>query len=507
MKKRILIIATVVVSMFTSCMNIDVEPQNAVTFENYFKTEKDIQTFMNSIKSEYRFCMAQSANFSVNIDKGFYADSVSEWGFRQSRALDPFFVHSISNAANNWASFYTLITACNIMLENMDNAEFAPSLVDMYLSQTYFYRAHTYFWLAQNWGEVPLVLHSRKNEAKAKASINEVLDVVVSDALKAVEHLPWYKDLKDERGAASTSRELLTKEAAYSLLAYVYAWRASVNGETQLYKSAIDALTKVLSQEQYYELASSPEEVCTKVFEGGNHKESIFEVQMNWNDNSYRNQVTPAYFITGFPVNPSKKEGDIVDADAKIFNSTVDRMFPKGDLRREAYFYKTDEYRDEASLIFTKGFAYPYKYRYALVENSGTGAGRMIALGNMRVMFRVADLLLLRAECYVRDNQDALAIDDLNRVRSRSNATLYGVKPEPGDLRYTIFKEREKELLWESHRYFDVMRNGYYREISPAYGNLTPNDIKNGATYLPVVFGAFSDNALMTQNKYWLSRY
>ena len=41
------------------------------------------------------------------------------------------------------------------------------------------------------------------------------------------------------------------------------------------------------------------------------------------------------------------------------------------------------------------------------------------------------------------------AIEDLNTIRRRANAKLYSSSEYGGDLRYAIFKEREKELLME----------------------------------------------------------
>lgn len=66
-------------SVMTSCLDIDVMPQNAVTFENYFKTEKDIQTFMNTIKWNYRYAIVQSTNFSIQIEKGYYTDYIGDF--------------------------------------------------------------------------------------------------------------------------------------------------------------------------------------------------------------------------------------------------------------------------------------------------------------------------------------------------------------------------------------------------------------------------------------------
>ena len=36
---------------------------------------------------------------------------------------------------------------------------------------------------------------------------------------------------------------------------------------------------------------------------------------------------------------------------------------------------------------------------------------------------------------------------------------------------------------------------------------MTQADVDDGALYMPVGQGAFENNTLMTQNKYWLSRY
>ena len=65
------------------------------------------------------------------------------------------------------------------------------------------------------------------------------------------------------------------------------------------------------------------------------------------------------------------------------------------------------------------------------------------------------------------------AIADLNKIRDRAKAKRYSESEYDGNLRYAIFKEREKELLMEGTRYFDVLRNGYikrsFTEISETF--------------------------------------
>lgn len=67
---------------------------------------------------------------------------------------------------------------------------------------------------------------------------------------------------------------------------------------------------------------------------------------------------------------------------------------------------------------------------------------------------------------------DSRAKDDLNVIRRRAKATEYPAAGE-SDIRMAIFREREKELLYEGHRYYDVVRNNYLIELDPVYAELT----------------------------------
>lgn len=508
MKKYIIILIVALFFVNTSCMNIDVEPENAVTFENFFKEEKDYQVFLTDIKRKFKLQIASDGNSNIQIKKGFYCDEIYEFSSKFARELDYKIVHTPNTMQIDWIQLYQIIASCNILLENTEKATFSEERKQYYAAQAYFYRGYVYYSIVLDYGEAPISLESRKLEMKAKSTTEELIKQVVSDMENAIDGLPAFKDLTDDFGKPSTDRGLLCKESAYAVLGYMYAWEASILNKPDSYQKAIEAVSSILKQTEYYDLASNPEEVCTQVLAGSDNKEIIFKVSMDWTKGEDSGVPTPANYLTGFPLYPTYLEGDLAEyGDALIWNETIDIMFPKGDFRRDAYFYKTDEYRTDEWLEITYGCAFPYKFRDVLVQSSGESAGEVLALGKAKIMFRVADLLLLRAECYARSNQDGLAINDLNSVRARANAKLYGVVEEPGDLRYTIFKEREKELLWEFFRYYDAMRNGYYSEISETYGKLTAQEIKDGAIYLPMPSKAFDQNPLMKQNKYWLSKY
>ena len=129
--------------------------------------------------------------------------------------------------------------------------------------------------------------------------------------------------------------------------------------------------------------------------------------------------------------------------------------------------------------------------------------GKIISVEGNKVIWRLADLKLLRAECRTRLNMPN-AVEDLNDVRERAGLEKYDGPTGSEVLREEVFNERERELFGEGQRYFDIVRNGYLNRLSLAYSMLTREEIDRGALYLPVGENAFVNNELMTQNSYWL---
>ena len=223
-------------------------------------------------------------------------------------------------------------------------------------------------------------------------------------------------------------------------------------------------------------------------------------------------------------------------------------MYDNEDLRRDAYFYGTDadsiylKYvnnevvvdieRGEDSVILVYdnqsiSRAYLYKYRYSYYTyNDISPEPRFVGLSQNIVIWRLADIYLLRAECRARQGK-ANAVDDLNVIRRRAYGNDSHAFPcvedmengLAGNIQLAIFREREKELLHEYHRYFDIVRNGWCflrgedtydyirKEISEAYAQLTDQDIQDGALYNALTEEAFVNNDLMRQNRYWNRRF
>ncbi|MFR7811574.1 MAG: RagB/SusD family nutrient uptake outer membrane protein [Butyricimonas faecihominis] len=95
----------------------------------------------------------------------------------------------------------------------------------------------------------------------------------------------------------------------------------------------------------------------------------------------------------------------------------------------------------------------------------------------------------------------------LEQNTQSAKAKRYNESEYDGNLRYAIFKEREKELLMEGTRYFDVLRNGYYKtELYGNFRNVSDQDVVDGVFFNALESTLYWDNPLMRQNTYWLKR-
>ena len=107
---------------------------------------------------------------------------------------------------------------------------------------------------------------------------------------------------------------------------------------------------------------------------------------------------------------------------------------------------------------------------YPVAPLDGAGAS------NDFPIFRYADFMLMKAECYVRLNNAAAAKPLVDAVRVRAGLAALAVAPTLED----IYNERAFELNWEGHRRQDMIRFGTfldandYRGVSEAYRTLFP---------------------------------
>lgn len=512
-----------------SCEDLlDMTPENSATFKNAYETENDMEAAVRLCAQKLRFLTG-----SPNEEMGNYVDSCASETNRGYKELDASYYRY-----EDWNPWYELIGAANVVIKFSDQIHATQERKDFYKGEGHFYRTIAYWRLVQTWGDCVIIGDDVNYEvAFPKSAWPEVLEYAINEARRAVALLPGYDKIKDSGGNSPQFKNIPCKGAANALLAHLCAlkagwkWFATPDqqnyNETEYWKEAEKACTAIIGSEigeatGLYRLVNTPEEISTNVFKG-NSTESIFEMETRswWEEiGSERSSYADTWALTYcYWVVDVKTEGAGLDVIQKqknlIHYETVNEWFPKGDLRREAYFWKLDSMGHDTLRNVTGGFVYPYLFRDVRVRTATGYEGQYEHFDYNSVYWRLADIYLLRAECRVRLNKTEEAIADLNVIRKRANAKLYDAfefadTDYSNKLQYAIFKEREKEMVFEKQRYFDVLRNGedyVRRELSYAFRTIPLQDIIDGCVFTAVHPNRLGGrNTLLRQNTWW-NRY
>lgn len=538
MKKFLYII---LIGLFSSCDSLlDVEPETMVSFDNFYKTEQDLEVTLYQLQD---FVHGRLFDAQVQESAGMLDDYTNN--FSAAWKWTPTTI--IGTPGTNWGMPYWVVYMANVLLENMGSAagEVSPERLRYYEAQACFAKGLAYFIIGQRWGAVPITRNSTSAEAYGNKPILEVLDTAIANATKAFNYLPKQSELQDRLGTAITSRQFGSKGSAAALLAHAYAWKGSLIDLLELegnskdcYDKSIEYATCIIDGDVgHYRFAGSPEALCLSFSNiEKENPETIFELTMDMQSEYVISPYVLGGSYIGYPYNPDiTASGHRWSGKSLISKETIDDLYEDQDLRPAAYFYRysyftsmdtielmftedkyTEEQRQykrdsvrEENIEKTGGYAYPNKWRSFVFTTSPNSSSKLVlsAVKTNYAYWRLSDIYLLRAECYVKTGQDGLAQSDLNRVRSNANAVAYpGGRDDGRGLQYAIFHEREREFLMEGHRFFDVVRNGMEyinKELRGSFTTMTQSEVKDGAIFLPIFDDAFKLNSLLRQNLYW----
>lgn len=496
---------------FVSCNNwLDISPENSVTLTNFFQNENDLESLHTSMLARLKaVCMGKQPYYYMSID----ADEQKQ-GIKGFRELDVA-THTTQTIGSgilrcSWSNHYALISLADLMIDNEYRFQnVSAERADFWLKQAHFIKAISYFRIAQIWGDAPISPGSESLVALGKKPALEVLQYAANEAKIAL-GLPAHNEMKDASGRTITSKQYASRGSVNTLLAQIYAWMGGLTQEKSYWEQAEYYASQVIDEfAGDYELEDM-KGLITNVFgEARNSKETIFCIDNDFLDDghTYDTQFTGELpgqemidypHINNSPVNLSNNNSQQYN---RIRVSTVKSIYPEeNDLRRQEFWFELDSEISQYAFI-NKWRDYHTRSNSELIEGD---AKVPVATDCDYVIWRLADIILLRAECRARLGK-AEAKDDLDRIRKRAGLGKYSGSTEAETLRKEIFDERRRELFGEGQYYFDIVRNGYYREM--LYGKfqtLTDEDVKNGALYTWVSSDAFEKNTLMTQNTYWL---
>ena len=443
---------------FFSCSDLlDKEPISSFSADGFYKTTSDAQAGIYGI-----YDAAQSVfrtNFAYwgegRADNVQTAQSGEGLQLLQNN-LD----ESIASAY--WGSLYDMINRANYAIKYIPEIfEEGNETGTQLVGEARALRALAYFYLVRIWGDVPLILEPYQ-------SIEQDIFISRTDkqlVLAAIEEdLSYATQNCREKFGNDRDRIMFTKGAANALLTHVYMWQHK-------YDEAIGSSSLVLNN-PLYSLVTNMDE-WGKIFTNSYSSESIFEVAYDENET---NSLRVLYAIGSYAIfTPSEK-----------FKSS----YEEGDKRID-YVY-------DVTLTDPKAI---WKFLgRGLNDEDPTPSKQNI------VLFRLADIMLLRAEALHKkggEQNQLVALGLLNTIRRRAGLvefeTVAAAEAMYGDLETAILHERSIELCFEGHRWFDLVRTG--KAISTMQPINGLSDERN--LVWPISINSLRKNPNLVQNDYY----
>ena len=387
-----------------------------------------------------------------------------------------------------WRSPWVGIGQCNILINDLEGKA-SDNIQKRSLGEAYFLRAHYYYVLVRLYGGVPLRLKPftpGQPTAIARASKEEVYSQIASDCRKAIDLLPAKKDY------SSQDLGRATQDAALTMLADMYLTLAPDHkADYQHVVNLCDSVTAL-----GYDLGKCKfEDNFDATINNG--PESIFEVQYSGDTNYdfWGNNPQSSWLSTFM----GPRNSDFVAGGWGWNQPTKEFMsqWEPGDKRKDlTVFYQGcpdyDGHAYKSSYSITG-----YNVRKFLVSKS-VSPEYNTSPANF-VVYRYADVLLMKAEALNEMGQTTAAEVPLNIVRKRAGLdAVTGLTQD--EMREKIIHERRMEFAFEGHRWFDMVRIDHGNYAIKFLKSIGKNNVNKERLLFPIPQTEIDANPLITQN-------
>ncbi|QMW06558.1 RagB/SusD family nutrient uptake outer membrane protein [Spirosoma foliorum] len=460
----------------TSCTDLNENPQALLTAEQFYKTESDAISAVNSVYNgalnnggltmyNRLFHLA----FEIMSDDAIAGLRVTNADVRSIAVL----AHSTTNDRVDelWKESYTAINRANIAIARIPAISMNETLRTRLINEAKFLRALTYFTLVRLWGDVPLIVQETGSLEKEAIQVSrtpaeQVYQQIISDLTDA-EALP------NSYSGADAGRA--TGGAAKAILAKVYLTR-------QEWSKAATKSLEVINGPYGYDLFENFADVFNVATKNG--KEHIFSVQCKSNVNGQGNRLASSATPVGI--------AGVASAGTDEPQPDVYKLYSATDKRRDVTFF--------TSLVSpTTGKAVTFDPRFFKYFDPAQTANPTESAKNIPVI-RFAEILLIYAEALNEAGSPTTeAYTAINRVRKRAGlAALENLTQS--QFREAVYTERRLELMFEFQRWFDLIRTK--RMITALHAAGKPNAAEKHYLH-PVPQREIDLNPKLTQNPGW----
>ncbi|GEP90655.1 Starch-binding associating with outer membrane [Chitinophaga terrae (ex Kim and Jung 2007)] len=473
-------------ALLTSCDKLlEVKPQSQITEQVFFQNEGDFEPNVIGIYTVLR-SIANNVTYGTERSEELISATNSRFGVAWSQTLSP------SNGAVNYSEWYRGIGHCNLLLEKIKAFPFSsnPDLKKKITGEALALRAYFYFHLLRVFGSVPIVLEAITDEnviLHKRSTGAEVMTQVLADLDAAAAQ---FSSMSGFSKTAYPSKYRFAYGSVMAMKADALLWKARVIGGVEAdLQAAMNAVAEVeatgvqlnadfakvtgvraagnteVLMAAYYSKDETPGGNYAKnalpfkdVLEGAINKEQIPYVKNSTNGQG------------AYQISPLSKSLFTDPADKRIPFTWIADMYPSGPKISWITKYPGTVYADD---------------RYA---------------DNDIIIYRLADLYLLKAEAYAELGDFANSKKYLDLVKTRAGINAYDGAMSKQAIEMEILDERGRELFFENKRWFDLVRF-HKGGIIDVY-NYVPN-LKGKTTPLfwPVNTTVLANNPNMTQTE------
>ncbi|MEO6187207.1 MAG: RagB/SusD family nutrient uptake outer membrane protein [Ginsengibacter sp.] len=445
--KKYFYIVGIPMLMLISCKKsfLELAPLDSANVQNFYNNANDVRVAVNAVYGSLQ-TPGQYGDVYVQVAEVRSDNTMNDdfGGNLAAAELDQFRMTTSNGFMSSvWNDTYSGIASCNIALARIPDVTMDETLKNRYIGELKFLRALMYFNLVRTFGDVPLVLNEVKSVQEGyehnRVKKEDAYAQIITDLSEAEPNLPdSYAD--EDIGRA-------TKGAAKSLLGKVYL-------TIKNYSAAAIKLKEVIDGGKYQLL---PDYASLWLTSNENSVESIFEVQYKKGGTS----TGSGFYSLFLPYNSGSIIAEIGFANGRNLptQDLIDAYEP-GDLRKDISI--SPGYVDNGNFV---NEPYTLKFRDQAFEPFDAD--------NNWPVLRYADVLLMYAEALndVNNGPTTDAYEMIDAVRHRA-----GLNPLATGLSYNAFAlalehERQVELAFEGHRWFDLVRTGRALDVINAHFN------------------------------------
>lgn len=466
MQKILLIILIACGLLSGGCKKfLDEKPQSELTPEQFWQTEDDIKAALAGVYDGVQGCF--DGNWVYWGDGRTDNMDVTQYGNKQYSQNGL----SATTSGTDWTPFYITMLRANTLMKYAHGVKnVTEASLAQYMAQCLSIRAYCYFWLVRLWGDAPVWLQPyndlAQNPYRPRTSVDSIFTgIIIPDLEKA-----WNMFNTDHSSVYNVN-----KGAVAAMLTEVYMWRKD-------YTNALAWSDKLLAL-KWYSLAATAD--WKKLFtDPSTTPENIWS--LTWD-----------YLVDGGADISSQIGANETNSDFSVTDTLWNYFVANPtDIRGALSFDMTIDNRDKM-----------HKFFAVKLNKDGHQIFPRSSEANVQfTLYRLADIILLRAEAFNKMGDKASALAALNQVHIRAGMPAFTDADfaDADAMENGILRERQLELFLEGRRWFDLIRTSKVIQVmDPILKQRVPggpgfNDIR--LALFPINRNNLNSNLLLKQN-------